>query len=330
MEQVIIKSIPRVTATKVSEFRNDSSGKKLNRTKLGRCKDKIRALYSEKTGRLLTGLSEYINNPYFGKTDLPQEFMYAKEKEQITRQEALEIKHGKPKGYYTDKPWTTTDGMKEENLTFFQKFKIAMNDGSTILDLTIPADEIAYYMLKASPFVAASMKQEDRIRKPKAEYYISDKNESIQEKYTKKQMYNDLIKKFGDNKFTPAYQRKVAKALGLLKGETSSMMDEAVYLLLDQYLEEGLKLKDENLTEFSNAIKLTESAEGREELDAICLLDDLVNYRIVNENRGTFTWTAKRIDLGQRKSDAIDFLLDPKKQPERDELEKQLKAKLLR
>ena len=99
----------------------------------------------------------------------------------------------------------------------FSKFKFSLNDGTTVLDLSNPLDEIAYYMLKASPKVSLSNKPEDRQKKPKADFYISDKNESIQEKFNKKKVYNDCTTKLNDSKFTPSYQRKVCKALNLIK-----------------------------------------------------------------------------------------------------------------
>jgi hypothetical protein len=272
-----------------------------------------------------------VNNPYFkSNRDVPNDFSYVKEQEKVSLQELLEIKHGRPKGFYTNRAWRPGDGFKDESLTFFQKFKFSLNDGTTVLDLSKPMDEIAYYMLKASPKVSSSNKPEDRSQKPKADFYISDKNESIQEKFSKKKLYNDCTTKLNDSKFTPSYQRKASKALELIKGDATTMPDEQIYLLLDTYLEEGLKSKDENLTNFLEVYKLVNSVEGRNELEAMVLLGDLVNYRIVTDNRGTYTWISKQIVLGQRKAEAIDFLLDPKKQPERDELEKQLKAKLVR
>jgi len=330
--KVIIKAIPRQTATKISEFTNKTSGKKMNKNKIGKCKDVLRAFYSEKTGSLVTGLEEVINNPYFeSNRDLPQEFQYIRKEEKITLQDLLEIKHRVPKGTYTNRAWRPGDGYKDEQLTFFQRFKYKLNDGATILDLAKPMDEIAYYMLKSHPMVALSNKMEDKIKRPKAEYYISDKNESIQEKYTKKKFYNSAVEMLNDKKFTVSYQKKLAKALDLVKGDVSTMKDESIYLLLDTYLEDSYKSnKDENITNFIDNYKLTTSVEGRNELEAICLLSDLVNYRIVTDAKGTYTWVSKQIQIGQRKAEAIDFLLDPKKQPERDELERQLKAKMLR
>ena len=329
--KVIIKTIPRETATKVSEFRNNTSGKKMNRTKLGRCKDTIRATYSSKTGALLTGLDEIVNNPYYkSERDLPNEFQYLKTLERCSLQELMEVKHQRHKGYYTNRAWVPGDGYKDDKLTFFQKFKHSLNDRTTVLDLSNPLEEIAYYMLKANPKVAESNKPEDKVKKPKADFYISDKNESIQEKYVKKKIFNDATTKLNDPKFTTSYQKKVAKALGLIRGDGTEMADEQVYLILDTYLEEGLKAKEEYLGKFLEVYKLTQSAEGRNELEATVLLEDLIQYRIISDSKGTYTWIAKQIIIGQRKVEAIDFLLDPKKQPERDELERQLKAKLVR
>lgn len=330
--KVFIKSIPRDTATKISEAKSSSTGKKLNKNKIGRCKDTIRAMYSATTGRLLTGLTEIVNNPYYGKDKtVPPDFEYIKSKEKCTLQEVLEIKHGVPRGHYTDRPWQPGDGMRESDLTFFQKFRKKLNDGTTILDLNVAHDELAYYMLKASPLVALSNKWEDRSKKPKAEYYISDINESELEKFSKREKYHSLIAKLKDSKFTPSYQAKVAKALDLIKGDTLSMKPETIYLALDAFIEEGYKsTKEDKLIKFEETFALISSAEGKERLDAICLLSDLIHARLVNENRGTYTWLSKGLVFGQRREDAIEFLLDPKKQPEVDEMKRQLKAKLLR
>jgi hypothetical protein len=54
--KVFIQSIPRQTATLISEWR-DPNGNSLNKTKIGNCKDKFSALYSPKVGGLLNGLS---------------------------------------------------------------------------------------------------------------------------------------------------------------------------------------------------------------------------------------------------------------------------------
>lgn len=56
-KKVFIQSIPRETATLISEWRDPNSGGKLHKTKIGQCRDKISALYSPRVGGLLNGLS---------------------------------------------------------------------------------------------------------------------------------------------------------------------------------------------------------------------------------------------------------------------------------
>jgi hypothetical protein len=334
---VVIKTLPRKSAYNVSEFRNvtkdGTTGKSMNKTKVGNCNDKIRALYSTKTGNLLTGLDETVANPYFqSKKSITHEFEYVRNLEEITRQELLEIKHGRPKGFYTSRPWRDGDGHSDAELTFFQKFKYTLNDGSTILDLSKPQEELAYYMFKASPLVAESKKPQDIYAKPKASWYIADFNESEKDKFSKRKEYNKCVAKLDDSKFTTSYKKKVAKALDLIKGDMESITDEKIYLMLDSYLQEALmtKEKEVNLHNFAKVYALTESKEGREELEAKVTLSDLINYRIISDAKGTYTWLSKNITIGQREAEAIDWLLDPKKQPEHDELQKQLRAKLIR
>lgn len=56
--KIFIYSIPRDTATGVSDFTNDeSSGRKLKKTKIGKCRDGLVALYNPKHGGLANGLS---------------------------------------------------------------------------------------------------------------------------------------------------------------------------------------------------------------------------------------------------------------------------------
>jgi hypothetical protein len=56
-KKVLIYSIPRPTATGISDWTNDVSGKRLQKVKIGRCTDSIQALYSPKIG----GLANYIS-----------------------------------------------------------------------------------------------------------------------------------------------------------------------------------------------------------------------------------------------------------------------------
>jgi len=54
---VFVQSVERESAVKLHEFRNDSSGKKINKSKMGDCKTTLVAMYSPKVG----GLANYIS-----------------------------------------------------------------------------------------------------------------------------------------------------------------------------------------------------------------------------------------------------------------------------
>lgn len=54
---VFVHSIPRDTALKIDEWTNTTSGKRLQKTKIGNATDGLRALYSKSKG----GLANYIS-----------------------------------------------------------------------------------------------------------------------------------------------------------------------------------------------------------------------------------------------------------------------------
>lgn len=96
-KKVFIQSIPRETATKISDWTNDSSGKRLKKTKIGRCRDTIQALYSPKHGGLANGLSykPWMEN---GKQKVDEQTG-----RKLTLQDREERKWNLPEGYLTNK-----------------------------------------------------------------------------------------------------------------------------------------------------------------------------------------------------------------------------------
>lgn len=78
---------------------------------------------------------------------------------------------------------------------------------------------------------------------------------------------------------------------------------------------------------FSDYFLKLKDSEGRERLESEYLLNQLLDYNIVSEKYGTYKWKAQGLDIGYKKSEAIDFLLDPKKQGQVEDLEKELNIK---
>lgn len=109
---VFVNSIPRETATGIHDWVNTTSGVRMQKVKIGRCTDKIRALYSLKYG----GLANYISYTPWIENGVPVE----EDGKQLTLQTKLERKWNKPEGYFTNQ----IDGrtvVKDENRTYFQR-----------------------------------------------------------------------------------------------------------------------------------------------------------------------------------------------------------------
>lgn len=153
-KKVFVRSIPRPSAYGISEWANDNSGKKLEKTKIGQCQTKLAALYSPKIG----GLANYISyTPYIDpSTGVP----FKDEKgNDIMLQDYLEQKWGKPAGYFTNRPYMKGDSLKSEDLTYFQRTVWPLNDGTTVFDLSSMNDELGYYVMLGSSKVANSERE---------------------------------------------------------------------------------------------------------------------------------------------------------------------------
>jgi hypothetical protein len=332
MAKIYLKPTPRTSAVKISELKNLSAengqgtqGKVIKKTKiLPHCSDTITPLYNKNIGGLNTGLNVDDDNPFFETTDaLPQEFEYLRTKKKAILQEILECKHDRPKGFYTNR----MPRREDKERTFFQDFKIQMKDMTNILDTTNPHDELAYYVLKASKYVAGSEVDWKNGKKPEALYYISDEKEEQDKIYKREFIKSKALGLLTTNEITPEMMRKFIKYLRntdkdskLPQGNTSN---ETAFLTLKDYVKDLNGAKT-----FLDAHDLfTKSAPGRQRFEAIVLLQQLLEAYIVSNRGETYTWNSTKIVIGNRKEEVIQFLLNPEKGPEVEDLEKELQAK---
>lgn len=332
--RVFVKSIPRQTATKISELTSDTTGKRINATKQGRATETIRAVYSSRMGALNTGLDKLVDNPWKDKPEkLTQEFKYVAEKDEISLQEYFEIEYERPKGYYTNRAPRKGELVSLKNngydVPFFWTFGYPLRDGTNALDLSKHDDRIAYYLFLANNKVASSEKEWRSHKWPLAKFYIALENESEDIKYKRAIMEDKAIAKLNSEDMTPLVQKQVIKAIGLkrtspLYEHKGELTDQKAYNVLREYIKGG---KQSEIETFNKTVDLLDTADGREELDAMSLLKDLISYNIVGDRKEIYTWFRKKIELGNRTSEAIRFLMNPNKQLERDELEEELKAK---
>lgn len=318
---VFVHSIPRESVFGIHEWANTTSGVKMQKTKIGSTKDSIRALYSLSKG----GLANYISY-----TPWIEDGVQVKDSEGnlLTLQDKMEKKWNKPKGFFTNRALMKGDNIKDEDRTYFQRMKWSLQDGSTALDLDTMDGEMGYYVMLGSSKVANSEKEWREHKWPKADYYIALENESDTIKYKRNEIKAKAFKALNSNEFTDIYKRKAVSILEL-SSSRSNLTNEQVFNLLYDYIENSTFTPGSNIDKFTELINLLSTAPGREEFEARFLLKQALDSRIIYEKQGSYSWVrpSGTLVIGDRYSEAIDFLLNPKKSTEVEELQEMIKAK---
>lgn len=323
-KKVFIYSIPRSTATGIGNFKNESSDKSLNKIKIGRATDSIMALYSPKVG----GLANYISyTPHINpETGTP----YVDEKgHTIMLQQYLEKKWNKPEGFFTNAPWRKGDSLKEDDLTYFQTKSWQVNDGCAIFDLADMDQEMGYYVCLASHLVANSEKEWREHKWPKAQYYIALENESEQIKNKKNNLKVKAFSALSSSDLTDVVKRKIVSLLDLFTTKEQLTVEQIDNSLFD-YIDRSSFTPGSNLDKFMAIINLRSTPHGREQFEARYILAQAIDSRVVIEKQDTYTWLRPKgnIIIGDRYADAVDYILNPKKASEVEELQSEIKAKL--
>lgn len=312
-KQVYIKTIPRDTASSIHEVRDGRTGKKLNKTKLtDQCKDGIQALWSPKVGGLKTGLYN---------------MMSLEDGTKVKLQDWAENKWGLQKGFLTNKAWRKGESLREEDMTYFQKRVWKLNDGTTVLDLDNLDDFCFYHTCLESKYIANSEREWKEHKWPKATYYISLENESETIKYKKTQRKTQAFAALHDKDLTLPWKRKFAVILGITT-DRIELTEEQVNNLLYDYIDQSQQHDGAtNINKLLEKFEALRNKNTRERIEAEYTLQRMIDWRILVEKAGTYTWIAKDMQIGFNKAEAIDFLLDPKKQTLIEELETELKLK---
>lgn len=322
MSKIFIYSIPRPTATNLSEMKNDVNGKPLKKVKMGQCKDAIRALYSPKVG----GLSNYISyNPWTENGEVVKN----DKGQELTLQDKMEQKWNKPKGYFTNAPWIAGSSVKPEDLTYFQTKKVKLQDGATVLDLSNMEDEMSYYICLASQYVANSEREYLSHKWPKATHFIALENESDEIKYNKNEIRSKAFASLHSAELTLPIKRKIVIMLEL-SGARNTLTELQVQNLLFEYIDKSNFTAGSNIDKFNELIKLLKTPKGREEFEAIFILRQCLDLRIVSEKQGTYTWIRPDgpMVIGDKLSEAVEFILNPKKSSLVEDLMLEIEQKL--
>lgn len=320
--KVFIRSIPKETALKLEDWVNDSSGIRMRKTKIGRTRDTVMALYDPRVGGLKNGLS-YKPWKEDGK-DVKDDKGHP-----LTMQDKLERKWGLPSGHLHNRPWRKGDPTAEDKLSYYQSKYWKLNDGSTVLDLDNMDDELFYHVALDSKFIANSEAEWRAHKWPKATHYIAWENEADEIKFTRTNQKSKAFAFLHDNSMTPTIKKKFIYLLGLASSNVN-LTDEQVHNLLYDYIDSTAFIPGSNIEKFEELATMIKTKSGKDEFEARYLLKQAQDFRIIYEKAGTYTWVRSDgvLELGNTLNEAVEFVLNPKKQGLVEELKDAIKAKL--
>jgi len=296
----------------ISEWANDSSGKKLSKTKVGKCKDTIRALYSPKVG----GLANHISYTPWLRDNKP---VLDASGNPLMLQEYFEQKWNKPKGFFTNQAVKASDNPTE--LTYFQSKGWKMNDGATPFSLDNMDEEMGYYVMLASSFVANSEKDWRAHKAPKALYYIAIENEGEEIKYARSFMKTKAMAILHDAAITDDTKRKLATLLGIVNSKSNLTMQQ-LHNVLFEAIEHSSFTPDGSISKLLALRAMLEQAVTKEQFEARFIIQQAIDRRIIYEKQGSYIWNRPNspLTIGDRLEDAVEFILSPKKQKEVEEI----------
>lgn len=322
---VFVQSIAKPSDIGLDTITSQTSGKKLNRTKMGsRTTTKLPALYDSRLG----GLANYISytpwleegKPVTDERGIP-----------LTLQDKFEREFNLPKDYLTNKiPRRNENSKDQAPLTYYEQMQWPLNDGSTVFDLGKFDDLMGYYVCLASKRIANSEKEWKAHKWPDADFFIAIESESDEIKYKNNDMRSKAFASLHSADLTNDNKRKAVSLLDL-SSTKADLTEMQVHNLLYDYIDKSTFNAGSNLDKFNEIKTLLSTAPGREEFEARFLLKQATDMRIIYEKQDTYTWIRPKgtVVLGDTFRDAIGFILNPKKDSLVEELKADIKARLL-
>ncbi len=190
-------------------------------------------------------------------------------------------------------------------------------------------DELGYYMMLDSKFVANSEKEYRENKWPFATHYISLTNEGEEMKYEKNKRKYMTLAKLADSKFLISQKKDFCYILELANTLTE-LTEELTDNLIFKFIDSDNSEQGTNIAKFNELYDLLSTDVGRAELAARLLLKKSMDTRVVYEKQDSYIWNRSKgvITLGDSYSEAVQFLLNPKKEGFVAELESEIKAKI--
>lgn len=321
-QKVFIYSIPRPTATGVDKWINETSGRSLQKTKVGTTATSLRAVYSDRVGGLKNGLS------YKPWIDDAGQTVKDENGNPLTLQDKMEKKWNKPKGYFHNRVRTAEEAKAGVPSSYFQNKRWKMNDGATMLDMENMDEELGYFMVLDSEKVANSETEWRGHKWPHAEFYIALANESEEIKYNRNERKSKAFASLHAEIMTDPMKRKFCVLLDMVSSN-ASLTSEQAHNLLFEYIDKSTFGTDSNLAKFFAYFNRLSTKDGREYIEGSYLLQRALDLRIVLEKQGTHTWLSPEgpLEIGQTRNEAIEFILNPKKQSQVIQIETSIKER---
>lgn len=294
-----------------------------------------------KDGKLAFNLGRLVENKWYKEKEedvtLPSSWKDSTiwKKQKITRQEELELKYNKPQGFLSTEAFVIgNDGnIKNKKRTYLQTLSKIFKDSLNELNLDNMDEELIYEAILESKFFANSI---DEINStPYSRFYISHIEEEEEQKASrnkKKITAAALLNELMDKHETKLH--KVAVVLKIVQGRPSTdIIKNKLFDYINETNNGALKL-EERIDKF---IEVGKQATSKNKVDQDVfnthfLGQDLINYRVVNDFKGRYTWVAKQgtslEELGKSWNEYIAFLSDMNTQHYVEELRNELDTRI--
>jgi hypothetical protein len=287
-------------------------------------------------GYLNTGLLFEVENPY-KDSDKPYKSKeweaILKDADKITKQTELEYKHGRNPGFYTNQIQLDASNRsykdRLDEIPYFQTStaSINLNDGVTVLDMSIPREEVLYYNMKAADSIANSFAE----LSSRTKFFISIEDETAKAKQSKKRKENIAL-----GRLETIYDINDGTVINFCKlvGGTPSTRRELTETQAYNELDAFIKKNETQATQFNNVHKMY--TKDIVKFNVKVKLWNFLDARMISKIANSFQWEPPRDEDGvqratvkwDRESDILEYLEDPRFQAEQELLEKQYKARL--
>ena len=279
--------------------------------------------------------TEAVLNPYYKKEkDLPSNWTNSgiEKSEYITEQTFYELKHNVPANTYDTRVPNILkpDGAR----TKFMDFRFTLNaENATVLDTSIPDEELQYLMIKKSSDAynskfAASL-QDFYTKNTLAQFYIADVEIEKQAKlrydrdHAKFVSYvSDVVENFPEEKM---YKLLIVNKLIQSKTTKSSMEEK----LLD--FSKSSTLKEIEKATFINYYKMCKEANKSDALDLEFNLQEAVNKRLIISTPDGYLWLSKKdtnwYEIAKTKEKLLKYFGDPLNKEAYETLKEEIKNK---